>query len=522
MGKGQVVTGESSNVSDLVAEAARTRPDTPAVIDTATGITRNWRDVELAVRATARRLRGAGVEPGDRVGVRLPTSPAFVVSFYAVLRVGAIAVPLNPYDPDLDTILDHSGTRVVVTDRPVESAAQVTRVEPVLDAPNAGDAADEAGSVGTDRGGEDIAALLYTSGTTGAPRGVMLSHRALLANVAQLRSVTPPPVEPSDRVFVAVPMHHVYGLGCGVLTATAAGATLVTAPRFEVRTALSDCLYHRVTVILGVPGMYVELADRPADELGEHLSTVRLLLSGAAPLRPRVLADIREATGLPVYEGYGMTEASPVVTSTLVTGYAKPGSAGRPLPGVEVALVDSDGSASGAPLDPADPDDTFDDADGTGLVAVRGANLFSGYWPDGAHGPDADGWFRTGDVGYVDTDGDLHLVDRAGDVVLVNGFNVYPHEVEDVIRELPQVREVAIVAMLDERSGEAVRAVVVPEPGAALSEQQVIEHCAGRLAGYKVPKVVTFADELPYSVTGKVSRVGLRDAHQVSQDGGHA
>lgn len=521
MGKGQVVTGESSNVADLVAEAARTRPDTLALIDTATGITRTWSEIELAVRATALRLCESGVVPGDRVGVRLPTSPAFVVAFYAALRAGAIVVPLNPYDPDPTAILDHSGTRVVLTDRPVETAdVPVTPVEPVLDA--TASPGGSAGDLAPGRGGEDLAALLYTSGTTGSPRGVMLSHRALLANVTQLRSVTPSPVEPSDRVFVAVPMHHVYALGCGLLTATAAGATVVTAPRFEVRTALSDCLYHRVTVVLGVPGMYVEMAARPADELGEHLSTVRLLLSGAAPLRPKVLADIRAATGLPVFEGYGLTEASPVVTSTLVTGYAKPGSVGRPLPGVEVALVDSDGSAGGAAPDPDDPDDTFDDADGTGLVAVRGANLFSGYWPDGAHGPDANGWFRTGDVGYVDTDGDLHLVDRAGDLVLVNGFNVYPHEVEGVICELPQVREVAVVGVLDERSGEAVKAVIVPEPGAALSEQQVIDHCAARLAGYKVPKVVTFADVLPYSPTGKVRRVGLRDVEVLRQDGEHA
>jgi long-chain acyl-CoA synthetase len=172
--------------------------------------------------------------------------------------------------------------------------------------------------------------------------------------------------------------------------------------------------------------------------------------------------------------------------------------------------VDSDGSADDLPLDPDEPDDVFASGGGTGLVSVRGANLFSGYWPDGAHGPDAEGWFRTGDVGYLDSDGDLHLVDRANDLIIVNGFNVYPHEVEEVISQLPGVGEVAVVGVVDERSGEAVKAVVVPEDGAALSEQQVVDQCVARLAGYKVPHTVEFAETLPHSATGKLRRLKLR------------
>jgi long-chain acyl-CoA synthetase len=224
-----------------------------------------------------------------------------------------------------------------------------------------------------------------------------------------------------------------------------------------------------------------------------------------------VLATIRQKTGLAVFEGYGLTETAPAVTSTLVTGYAKPGSVGRPLPGIELRLVGSDGLAEPVPLDPDDLDDAFVEEDaGAGLVAVRGPNLFSGYWPDGAHGPDAEGWFRTGDVGYLDTDGDLHLVDRANDLIIVNGFNVFPKEVEEVIGELPEVAEAAVVGVIDERSGEAVKAVVVPAAGAALSEQQVVDHCAAKLAGYKVPRTVEFADSLPHSATGKLRRVRLR------------
>jgi long-chain acyl-CoA synthetase len=257
--------------------------------------------------------------------------------------------------------------------------------------------------------------------------------------------------------------------------------------------------------------MYVEFAALPAGELGEGLSTVRRLTSGAAPLPAKVLATIREATGLGVFEGYGLTECAPVVTSTLVTGYPKPGSVGAPLPGIELRLVDSDGRADPITLDPEDSGDTFDEeGGGTGLVSIRGANLFSGYWPDGSHGPDDEGWFRTGDIGFIDADGDLHLVDRANDLIIVNGFNVYPHEVEDVLAELPGVAEAAVVGVLDERSGEAVKAVVVPAPGASLSEPQVVEYCAARLAGYKVPHAVVFAEELPHSATGKLRRMRLR------------
>lgn len=352
--------------------------------------------------------------------------------------------------------------------------------------------------------------LSYTSGTTGPSRGVMLSHRALLANLEQIGAVPGTP-RAGDRVFLAIPLFHVYGLGPGLLHSVAVGARVVLAERFDVVKALAVCAEHQVTVIGGVPAMYAEFAERDTEELRAGLASVRLLTSGAAPLHPKVLAAIRDKTGLSVFEGYGLTETAPVLTSTLVTGYAKPGSVGRPLPGVELRLVESDGLAEPVPLDPDDLDDAFVEEDaGAGLVSVRGANLFSGYWPDGAHGPDSEGWYRTGDVGYLDVDGDLHLVDRANDLIIVNGFNVFPHEVEEAIAALPGVAEVAVVGAIDERSGESVRAVVVPAAGAALSEQQVVDHCAERLAGYKVPRTVEFAESLPHSPIGKLRRVRLR------------
>ncbi len=498
--------GTQPGVGGLLTRAAATWPEHPAVLETGTGRGLTYRQVDAAAQAQARRLADAGVAPGDRVGVRLPTSVDFVVAFFGALRAGAVVVPLSPQvpGPELAKLLEHSGAKVVVQrDADEDLPGGVSGLTPVGDPDGGGEFADAG------RSREDIAVVSYTSGTTGPPRGVMLSHRALLANLEQISAVEGV-LEHDDRVLITIPLFHVYGLGPGLLQAAAVGATAVLSERFEAQRTLDDCAEHRVTSITGVPTMYGEFAALGADELRRGLATVRRMTSGAAPLHPKVLGAIREATGLDVYEGYGLTECAPVVTSTLVTGYPKPGSVGRPLPGIELRLVDSDGTDQAVPLDPDDVDDVFEAEGETGLVSIRGANLFSGYWPDGGHGPDAEGWFRTGDVGYLDTDGDLHLVDRANDLIIVNGFNVFPREVEEVIGQLPEVAEAAVVGVVDERSGEAVKAVVVPAAGAALSEQQVADHCAAHLAGYKVPHLVEFAESLPHSATGKLRRLRLR------------
>ncbi|HET6707722.1 AMP-binding protein [Amycolatopsis sp.] len=498
--------GTQPGVGGLLTRAAATWPEHPAVLETGTGRGLTYREVDAAAQAQARRLADAGVGPGDRVGLRLPTSTDFVVAFFGALRAGAVVVPLSPQvpGPELEKLLEHSGAKVVVQrETDDDLPAGVSGVTPGRDPGGGGEVAE------TGRSGEDIAVISYTSGTTGPPRGVMLSHRALLANLEQISGLEGA-LEQDDRVLITIPLFHVYGLGPGLLQATAVGATAVLSERFEAQRTLDDCAEHRVTSITGVPTMYGEFAAFGADELRRGLATVRRMTSGAAPLHPKVLTAIREATGLDVYEGYGLTECAPVVTSTLVTGYPKPGSVGRPLPGIELRLVDSDGTDQAVPLDPDDVDDVFEAEGETGLVSIRGANLFSGYWPDGDHGPDDDGWFRTGDVGYLDTDGDLHLVDRANDLIIVNGFNVFPREIEEVIGQLPEVAEAAVVGVVDERSGEAVKAVVVPSAGAALSEQQVVDHCAAHLAGYKVPHLVEFAESLPHSATGKLRRMRLR------------
>jgi long-chain acyl-CoA synthetase len=437
------------------------------------------------------------------VAIRLPNRPEFCVAAVGALRAGCVAMPigLGTSNRETERILAESGARLLVGG--TEPAGDTTAV-PVLEPP-ALDVAEQAEFPGS-AGDEDLAVLVYTSGASGVPRGVMLSHRALLTNLDQCAALRPAPVTAADRVLLALPLFHAYGLGPGLLQVCHAGACAVLLDRFEPGAALAAIERHLVTTVIGVPTMYRALLQLPTERLRAGLATVRLFTSGAAPLPPDVLDGIREVTGLGVFEGYGLSETGPVLTTTLATGRAKPGSVGRPVPGVELRLVDP----AGEPLAELADEDEWGEEPGTGLVSVRGRNLFSGYWPDGRGGPDADGWFGTGDVGYLDADGDLHLVDRLNDLIIVSGFNVFPREVEHVLCELPEVAEAAAVAVPDQRTGETVKAVIVLRDGATLTEETVLAHCVGRLAKFKVPTVVQFTSALPHTPTGKLARRRLR------------
>lgn len=500
--------GTPHHVADLVARAARSTPDIAAVVDVTSDVTLTWAQFDAAVSAEAARLRAAGVGAGERVLVRLGNGAAFCVSVLGALRAGAVSVPFGPVAVarELEIVLDDCRPAVVVAAEGDDAAKRCGAA--LLPPPDLHvDADATAGEpVG---GGEDLALLIYTSGTTGRPRGVQLSHRAVLANREQTAMLRPAPVLPVDRVLLSIPLFHVFGLAAGLLQACWAGATVVLTERFDPAHVSDVLVRHRVSAMAGVPSMFRALLELPAAELRSATGGLRLCTSGGAPLPPQWLAEFRAVTGLPIYEGYGLTEAGPVLTMNAIGLPPKPGSVGRALPGLELRLVDREGRPIEAVADP-DPEDIDEDvsdpAHDTGLVAVRGPNLFSGYWPDGSGGPDADGWFRTADVGFLDHDGDLHLVDRSSDLVIVNGFNVYPREVETVLAELPAVAEAAVVGVPDENSGEAVKAVLVRAGGAELTEDEVREHCVERLARFKVPSVIEFIDALPRTPTGKVAR----------------
>ena len=348
---------------------------------------------------------------------------------------------------------------------------------------------------------ESLAVLLHTSGASATPRAAMLSHRALLANIEQVAAVDPPVVRPDDVVYGVLPLFHVYGLNAVLGLVVHHHATLVLADWFDPERALRDVQEHGVTVLPLAPAVLAHW--RRVDDLGERLSGVRTVLSGSAPLAPELAAELEERFGLTVHQGYGLTEAAPVVTSTLASRAATPkrGSVGAALPGISLRLVDEAGETP-APGDP-------------GEIRVRGANLFDGYWPDRADGP-VDGWLATGDVGFLDGDGDLFLVDRLREIVVVSGFNVYPSEVEEVLLEVEGVIEAAVVGVPDPETGEAVvaqvRASVDGAEERAELETRLQEACARRLARFKHPRRIDVVDALPRTVTGKVAKGRMRTA----------
>jgi long-chain acyl-CoA synthetase len=343
---------------------------------------------------------------------------------------------------------------------------------------------------------EKLACLLYTSGTSGRPRAAMLTHRALIANIEQAAEVEPPMIHGDDVVLGVLPLFHVYGLNAVLGGVLRHRAKLLLVDRFDPQGTLDLIDDEAVSVVPVAPPVFAYwIGD---EHLRERLGPVRLMLSGSAPLSPDLAERFTGLTGLPIHQGYGLTEAAPIVTSTLCSEELKTGSVGAALPGIEISLRDDLGQTP--------------EGDDAGEIWIRGTNMFSGYWPDGQDGPDADGWWGTGDVGFLDQTGDLFLVDRLKELVIVSGFNVYPVEVEDVIREVAAVEDAAVIGVADDATGETVVAYVCPTKGAVPADvaNAVREHCAVRLARFKRPSRIEMVDTLPLTVTGKVQKGRLR------------
>jgi long-chain acyl-CoA synthetase len=445
-------------------------------------------------------LADAGVVAGDRVGVAAPNDEAFVVAYLGALHVGALVVPLNHAAPPAELERDIASVepRVVLADGTgiamcSAAGANVQAID--LDALPAGEAPR------VDRADDDVAVLLFTSGTAGAPKAAMLTHGNLTANIRQVLDHPGLRLSDDDVSLGALPFFHVFGLNVVLGVGLAAGGTIALLDRFDPARAAQLIREHRITIVAGVPTMYsawLALGDDEVD--GDAFSSVRLAVSGAAALPEEVADAFGERFGVVVHQGYGLTEASPIVTSTAVgTGMPRPGSIGPPLPGVEVRIVDVDGADALL----GDP----------GELLVRGPNVFSGYWHDDEATARAlqGGWLHTGDVAVVEESGDLHLVDRAKDLVIVSGFNVYPVEVEDVLREHPGVADAAVVGEPNPRTGETVVAYVVPAPGSEIDEGALAAHAAHALARYKCPSRYEVVAELPRTLAGKVLRRELRD-----------
>jgi long-chain acyl-CoA synthetase len=499
------VTEAGSSLSSLVRAAARRRPDSPAVVAGEQRL--SWAELDAAVDRAAAGFAARGLTAGDRVAVQLPNGVAWLQAALGALRAGLVVVPVNTAytDPELEYVLTDSGTSLLVVpaDREPVAGVRVCAGPPEADGP----------PPGVDEDPDAPAFLCYTSGTTGRPRGAILTSAALRANQEQCLAMRPQPVRADDRVLLVLPLFHVYGLNAGFGLVAATGACAVLQETFDPVGSLRLMAEEHVTAVPGAPPMYqawLAAADTAGSdaELRRGFAALRIASCGAAPLAQEVWTAMRDRAAVTVWEGYGLTEAAPVVASTLATGRPKPHCIGGPLPGVELELRDTAATDRDHEPDPSSADDV---EAGPGEIWVRGPNLFAGYWPDGADGPDADGWLRTGDLAYRDADGDLHLVDRRSDLILVSGFNVYPAEVERVLDAHPAVAESAVIAAPDARTGSAVRAVVVLRPGEKLTFEELQAHAAGSLARYKVPTSVNFLPALPHSLTGKVSRARLRE-----------
>jgi long-chain acyl-CoA synthetase len=509
------MTDVGSSLSALVRAAARGRPDAPAVV--AGGERLSWGELDAQVDRAAAGYAARGLTPGERVAVQLPNGTDWLRATLGALRAGLVVVPVNTgyTDPELEYVLTDSGASLLVAAgaRPAVTGLPVA----------AGPPADDAEPPAVPGAPDDLAFLAYTSGTTGRPRGAMLPAAALRANQEQCLRMDPQPVRPDDRVLLVLPLFHVYGLNAGFGLVAATGACAVLLESSDPVTSLEVMAREEVTAVPGAPPLFqawLAAADAAGSDalLRRAFAAVRIASSGAAPLPEEVWAAMRDRAAVTVWEGYGLTEACPVVASTLATGRAKPNCIGGPVPGVELQLRDTALLEAVAEDEVSAPGDLAED--GPGEIWVRGANLFSGYWPDGVDGPDADGWLATGDLAHADEDGDLHLVDRRSDLILVSGFNVYPAEVERVLDTHPAVAESAVIGVPDPRTGAAVRAVVALRPGRQLGLEELREHAAASLARYKVPTSVQVLAALPHSLTGKVSRARLRELGLARADGG--
>jgi long-chain acyl-CoA synthetase len=529
-------------VDELLRRTAQRAGDRTALIffDKRT----TYRELDRATDRFAHVLASMGVGKGDRVSIHLPTSPAFVIAFMGAMRIGAVAVPMNPLfvERELAVLFEQARPKVSITvdllvprlDRvAAEHGADggapgryiVTGIQDSLPVPikwlypikarregrwNPAKHSERTPNLFRLLRGapgrpfpsaatpDDLAVLQPTGGTTGLPKCAMLSHRNLVAN-AQQTAAWFPTVGADDEVSILcpLPLFHIYGLTVDMNYAMLVGGTLILIPRFDPEMVLK-ATKHRPRLFPGAPIMYQTLAHHP--HIGQYdLRSIEACISGAAPLAPEVQRDFEAVTGGRVVEGYGLTEASPVTHCNPVHGERRNGTIGLPFPSTDARIVDPQ---TGEPMRPGE----------VGELVVRGPQVMSGYWerPDETATTLRDGWLHTADIATMSEDGFFTIVDRAKDLIIVGGINVYPREVEEVLISHPAVEDAGVIGIPEERHGEVPYAFVVLSPGATATAEELLAHCRANLSRYKVPARIEFRDELPKTMIGKVLRKELR------------
>ncbi|WP_310784450.1 long-chain-fatty-acid--CoA ligase [Mycobacterium sp. Z3061] len=458
-------------------------------------------EFDAAASRVATLLERAGIQPGDRVGLMLPNTPAYAIAFFGIMYRGAVAVPMNPLlkSREVSYYLSNSGATALfatpafaaeATAGADEVGARCWLVDDAVLAELIADLPAQTGPV--QRAADDVAVIVHTSGTTGKPKGAMLTHGNIGHN-ADVTVRTLVKIGPDDVVMGCLPLFHVFGLTGALNSAVRAGATLTLIPRFDPRKALEVIERDGVTVFEGVPTMYSALLG--AAEAAAGTRTLRTCVSGGAALPVQVLVDFETTFGCTVLEGYGLSESSSAAAFNHPDRPRKPGSIGTPIDGVEMRVVDLTGAevAQGE----------------TGEIQIRGHNVMKGYWnlPEATRATiTEDGWLHTGDVGRVDEDGFYYIVDRIKDLIIRGGYNVYPREIEEVLYEHPAVAEAAVVGIPHDSLGEEVGAAVALKKDRAVTAEELRDHVKSRVAAYKYPRLVWLVDELPKGPTGKVQK----------------
>jgi long-chain acyl-CoA synthetase len=486
-----------TNLATTLAQTTARYPDRAAICMDERVL--RYRDLDETSARVASWLSGRGIGTGDRVAVMLPNTPEFPELYYGILRRGAIVVPMNPLlkSREVEYHLADSGATLIlawygVADQAAEGARRagtdLVIVEP------GGLASTLAGHVPApaiaDRAASDTAVILYTSGTTGQPKGAELTHDNLLRNVEVTRT-TLLNLQPDDVVLGALPLFHSFGQVVGMGCAIATGACLSLLPRFDPGRALEIIKRDQVTVLPGVPTMYAAILHSAGGSAGD-VASLRLCVSGGAAMPVELLRSFEKEFECVILEGYGLSETSPVASFNHPDRARKPGTIGQAISGVDMRVQDD----AGVPLP----------AGAVGEIAVRGHNVMKGYWgrPEETAEVLADGWLRTGDLGWVDSEGYFSIVDRKKDMIIRGGLNVYPREVEEVLYEHPAVAEAAVIGVQDDWLGEEVAAVVTLKPGASATPDELREQVKGQLAAYKYPRYVWIVAELPHGDTGKI------------------
>ena len=485
------------NLASILTASAERTPDSPAIRLGDAEL--SYADLDDRSARLATLLREKGLEEGDRVGIMLPNVPEFPVAYYGVLRAGGVVVPMNVLlkRREIAFYLEDSGAKLLLAwhgfAEEARSGAADTDTEPIEVEP-AAFAATLEGLEPTpglaDTAEQDTAVILYTSGTTGKPKGAELTHLNLFRN-AEVSSRTTCEIAAGDVVLGALPLFHSFGQTVSMNASLSVGACLTLVPRFDPGEALETMQRDRVTHFYGVPTMYGALLHHPERESFDT-SSLRSCITGGASMPVEVLHGFEQAFDAIVLEGYGLSETSPVACSNHPDMERKPGSIGTPIDGVEMRIVDENDE----PLPQGE----------IGEIVIRGHNIMKGYWqrPDATEEAMRGGWFHSGDMAKTDEDGYFYIVDRKKDLIIRGGYNVYPREVEEVLYEHPKIREAAVVGVPHDEWGEEIGAAVVLHDGEELAPEEVGAYVKERIAAYKYPRVVWFLDELPKGPTGKI------------------